>query len=313
MSFTAKEVEPLLQGNPDIQMRIIQDLLEKKHQVKVSLPKLWQAKKIAMECCEELVRANPGTTIKIDVQPESNPSSPTRQLRRIYVFFGSLKEGFNLIGRELIGLDGAFMKGPYPGQILFAVGVDGNNGIYPLPLPLLKLKLPTHGFVACYCQVLLTAEHRYCVNHIHKNMKKTRCGDVYKNLLWRYASATSMPFFDRAMDDVKALNRKLYDWLKRSLQQHGQEPTFQEVNVKKIIAKSDGPLTSAATSMFETIKDEASQYNVLMTGSSKYRVMGPKNKTVVDVHMRTCSCRKWDLTGMLCVTNPDPTLDGSRA
>ncbi|GKB52864.1 reverse transcriptase domain-containing protein, partial [Tanacetum coccineum] len=42
------------------------------------------------------------------------------------------KKGFKVYGRDLLGLDGAFMKGPYPGQLLTAVGLDGNNGIYPL-------------------------------------------------------------------------------------------------------------------------------------------------------------------------------------
>lgn len=34
--------------------------------------------------------------------------------------------------RDLLGFDGAFMKGPFPGQLLTAVSVDSNNGIYPL-------------------------------------------------------------------------------------------------------------------------------------------------------------------------------------
>lgn len=34
--------------------------------------------------------------------------------------------------REILGLDGAFLKEPQNGQLLTAVGVDGNNGIYPL-------------------------------------------------------------------------------------------------------------------------------------------------------------------------------------
>ena len=33
--------------------------------------------------------------------------------------------------RHFIGIDGCFLKGPYPGQLLTAVGIDGNNGIYP--------------------------------------------------------------------------------------------------------------------------------------------------------------------------------------
>ena len=80
----------------------------------------------------ELLRCNPNSTVKIDVYPAYNPDSPTRMFRRIYVCLGPLKEGFRAAGRDLIGLDGAFMKGQYPGQLLTAVGVDANNGIYPV-------------------------------------------------------------------------------------------------------------------------------------------------------------------------------------
>jgi hypothetical protein len=31
-----------------------------------------------------------------------------------------------------LGFDGTFMKGAFPGQILTVVGLDSNNGIYPL-------------------------------------------------------------------------------------------------------------------------------------------------------------------------------------
>ena len=57
---------------------------------------------------------------------------PQKKFKRIYVCLGALKEGFKAIGRDFLGLDGAFMKGPYPGQILSAVGIDPNNGIYPV-------------------------------------------------------------------------------------------------------------------------------------------------------------------------------------
>lgn len=42
-----------------------------------------------------------------------------------------LKEGSKAVMRDILGLDGAFMKGPYQGQILTVVGLDANNGIYP--------------------------------------------------------------------------------------------------------------------------------------------------------------------------------------
>ncbi|GKE63209.1 hypothetical protein Tco_1513576, partial [Tanacetum coccineum] len=81
------------------------------------------------EYAQELINQNPGTTFRIDVQQEPNPESPTRTFRRVYVCLGALKQGFRACGREILGLDGCFMSGPWPGQILTAVGVDE---IYPV-------------------------------------------------------------------------------------------------------------------------------------------------------------------------------------
>lgn len=80
----------------------------------------------------EVQKSNPSTTIKIHVESEPNLNSATRQFKRIYICLGPLKQGFRSGMRDLIGLDGAFMKGPFPGQVLTAVGLDGNNSIYPV-------------------------------------------------------------------------------------------------------------------------------------------------------------------------------------
>ena len=58
--------------------------------------------------------------------------------KRIYVCLGPLKEGYKACKRELLGLNGCFIKGPYPGQVLVAVGLDPNNGIYPLAYALVE-------------------------------------------------------------------------------------------------------------------------------------------------------------------------------
>nr|KAJ0212801.1 hypothetical protein LSAT_V11C400226000 [Lactuca sativa] len=68
----------------------------------------------------------------IDVYPETSMSVTTKTFRRIYVCLGALKLGFKSGLRDFLGLDGTFMKGPYPGQVLTAVGLDSNNGIYPV-------------------------------------------------------------------------------------------------------------------------------------------------------------------------------------
>jgi len=70
--------------------------------------------------------------VKLDVECEPDPSATTRKFKRIYVCLGPFKNGFKAGKRDLLGLDGTFMKGPFPGEVLTAVGIDSNHGIYPL-------------------------------------------------------------------------------------------------------------------------------------------------------------------------------------
>nr|GEX73536.1 putative transposase, mutator type, MULE transposase domain protein [Tanacetum cinerariifolium] len=86
----------------------------------------------------ELQSTNPNTTVKIAVERNIDPSLPTMVFQRIYVCLGALKFGFRACRRDLLGLDGAFMKGPFPGQVLVVVRLDLNNGIYPLAYALVE-------------------------------------------------------------------------------------------------------------------------------------------------------------------------------
>ncbi|GJY46117.1 hypothetical protein Tco_0435180 [Tanacetum coccineum] len=138
----------------------------------------------------ELKRCNPDTTVKIDVYGEEDPESPTRLFRRIYVCLGALKKGFREGGRELLGLDGAFMRGQEP--IFLDLGL----------LPALE-KLFPH------------AEHRYCVRHIYENMNLTWKGSEYKEMLWKCASSTTTVMFEKNMQELKDFNKKAYEWLKQ--------------------------------------------------------------------------------------------------
>ncbi|GKF67082.1 hypothetical protein Tco_0193599, partial [Tanacetum coccineum] len=86
----------------------------------------------------ELQSINPNTTVKIAVERNIDPSLPTRVFQIIYVCLGALKLGFKACRRDLLGLDGAFMNGPFSGQVLAAVRLDSNNGIYPLAYALVE-------------------------------------------------------------------------------------------------------------------------------------------------------------------------------
>ncbi|GJX06659.1 hypothetical protein Tco_0194591 [Tanacetum coccineum] len=106
--------------NHDIHVRAVQDQIYK------------ELYSLLRESAQDLINQNQCTAVRIDVQEEPNPESITRAFRRVYVCLGALKQGFKAYGKEILGLDGCFMSGPWPGQILTAIGVDANNGIYPV-------------------------------------------------------------------------------------------------------------------------------------------------------------------------------------
>ena len=146
-TFLSKHITDIITNNPEIPILAVQEQMQKKFHVGVSRTKAFRAKAKAQNIMKgdaqnqyallrdyviELQRCNPDTTVKIDVYREEDPEISTRIFRRIYVCLGALKKGFKASGRELLGLDGAFMRGQYQGQLLTAVGVDANNGIYPV-------------------------------------------------------------------------------------------------------------------------------------------------------------------------------------
>ena len=61
---------------------------------------------------------NPYTTIKLDVGSEKNPNVERRTFKHVYMCLGALKKRSAAGRKDFLGLDGAFMKGPNPVQIL---------------------------------------------------------------------------------------------------------------------------------------------------------------------------------------------------
>nr|GEV12985.1 hypothetical protein [Tanacetum cinerariifolium] len=133
-------------------VKAVQDQLQRELEVQISMSKAFRAKaKVEKEIkgdqvlqysmlrdyVVELQSTNPNTIVKIAVERNTDPSLPTRVFQRIYVCL-TLRLGFRACRRDLLGLDGAFMKGPFPGQVLVAVGLNSNNGIYPLAYALVE-------------------------------------------------------------------------------------------------------------------------------------------------------------------------------
>ncbi|XP_076927536.1 uncharacterized protein LOC143591114 [Bidens hawaiensis] len=314
------------------------------------------------EYAAELVDKNPGSTVKIEVEPPTDPESTTRQFKRIYVCLAALKNGFKALKRDLLGLDGAFMKGTFPGQMLTVVGLDSNNGIYPVCYAIVEsesnnswtwfLELMSEDLEigsnsrasSSHSNFIPCAEHRYCLRHIHENMKLAGYrGVLYKNMLNNCATKTTKPEFLTAMNELKEFNKEAHLWLSKiapeswtrshysgraisnvminnmcevyngkivegrdrpiiSALEYVREYLMRRiVIVLGIIDKWDGLLTPRATELFATIQNQANHYSVQWNGGDLYEVSGkPTDPRVVNLALKTCSYKAWEITGLPC-------------
>ncbi|KAK5770601.1 hypothetical protein PVK06_046752 [Gossypium arboreum] len=229
-----------------------------------------------------------------------------RLFQRMYVCLQAYKDGYRAGCRRIVGLNGCFLKGYYGGYMLVAVGIDANNGIYPLAyaavesenqvswlwfLELLAIDLEIvisyqisfmfdkqKRLLEAICMLFLNAEIRHCVRHLHSNFKNAgfRTKEL-KDLLWKAARTSTTREFDDAMDELRKTNQHAYDWLKKKNPTHWSRSHFL------IRSHSDMCVSSHA-------------------GGDKYQVeCGPNSQHVVDLVQNSCSCRNWDLTGIPCM------------
>ncbi|GKB14221.1 heat stress transcription factor B-4-like protein [Tanacetum coccineum] len=170
----------------------------------------------------------------------TDPTLSTIVFKRIYVCLGALKVGFKACKRELLGLDDAFMRGPFPGQLLSDVGIDSNSGIYPLAYA--GVEAETKESWIWFLQCLLD--------------------DLDSN-------------FTFISDRQKVFNGKIvcgkHKLIIIALEYVREYCMKRIVNVQKVIGKSVGPLTPIAANILDSLKKEAVKYKVLYNGTDKFQ------------------------------------------
>ncbi|GJT30233.1 putative reverse transcriptase domain-containing protein [Tanacetum coccineum] len=211
----------------------------------------------------------------------------------------SLKLGFRACRRDLSGLDGAFMKGPFPSQVLVAVGLDSNNGIYPLAYALVEAESKSSWcwFLQCLGDDIDS----------HPNLNFTFISDRQKGII----SAIKTVYPSRAKSDLllnnicEVFNGKIVGGKDKpviKLLKYIREYCMNRiVNVQGVIDKCTGPLTPTAIRIMKFIKKEAHFMKVQWNGANKYQVSGSLgDQCVMNVVGMTCSCKKWELTMIPC-------------
>ncbi|KAJ9543410.1 hypothetical protein OSB04_023117 [Centaurea solstitialis] len=235
--WIGKEFGQRIRLNPDIRPIEHVDLVMKKYKCQVSLHQCSNAKHWAMNVYEksldehyamirsygdELLRSNPGSTVKLGVTV--NPDEKV-YFDRLYVCLHGLKEGWKIGCRRVIALDGR----------------DGNNHIFPIAwavvnvenkdnwtwfITLLSEDLDLNssegitlmsdqhkGLLEAVKDVMPNAEHRQCARHIYENFRKNFSGVEFRNMFWRASKASYPLLFQKVMSDLRGANPSAHKYL----------------------------------------------------------------------------------------------------
>ncbi|XP_062019055.1 uncharacterized protein LOC133735674 [Rosa rugosa] len=322
---------------------------------------------------KELQRADPETTI--DLVCDFSNSEKAAVFKRLYICLGAWKNGFKAGCRSLIGLDGAHLKTCFGGQLLTAVGIDANNTSWVVAYAMVELETKDSWiwFLQLLCkdlscenngrgwifisdkqkglkhalqELVPSAQIRFCARHLWTNFTKKFPGKVMKDQMWKCAKATTLPYFQKEMEEMKTLDKDAYKWLSEPerppkhwsrayfpagydcdmlinngcesfnaliLDARGKPPVtmLEEIRLKlmrRIRTRRDkmeayhGNVCPKARNIIEKNKVKAAEDCIpTFNGGGKAEIENIEGtKNVVDTNLRTCTCRRWDLTGIPC-------------
>ena len=140
----------------------------------------------------------------------------------------------------MVCLHGCHVKGPHPRQVLSAMGVDANNGMFPLAYAYVEIEsnstwlwflellsgdlniTNSHGYVFMTDKqkwlidavdaLFPHAEHRHCLKHLYGNFYMEHRGLALKHQMEAIARATTVPWFHVEMRKMLELSKHAHDW-----------------------------------------------------------------------------------------------------
>ncbi|CAD5324473.1 unnamed protein product [Arabidopsis thaliana] len=228
------------------------------------------------------------------------------------------EQQFAQLRGPLIGIDGTFLKHAVKGCLFTAIGHDANNQIYHVAWVTVQsenadnwLWFLNQGIIS-FVKNVLPNEHRPCVKHIVKNLKKRYPNkDELKKHVWHLVWSHSEAEYRANLNHQRAYDLPLYEdvmreepknWC-RAWFMHGSfcedvdNNATESFNATVVKARA-----KALVQMMETIRRQA------MTRISKRKEkIGRWKKSVSNsnhVNLTTeqsgCSCCKWPITGIPC-------------
>ncbi|WVZ16927.1 hypothetical protein V8G54_009909 [Vigna mungo] len=258
--WLSKRLEKTVRENPKVKVGEIRDKISRKWNVGVSRSMAFREKCIASDHVDgsfkeqykriydyanELLARNPRSTVKVEV--EENVSGHI--FKRFYVCLKACKDSF-VSCRPIIGLDGAFLKGKYGGELLTAIARDANDQMLPLAYAIVQVEnketwkwflellvqdiggeasltfisdqqktfdnianLKLQGLMQAFEEVIPRVDQRFCVRHLYANFRKNFPGKQLKQMMWKAPTATHPQAWETEMTKLKEVNLKAFKYL----------------------------------------------------------------------------------------------------
>ncbi|CAL9024565.1 unnamed protein product [Prunus brigantina] len=203
---------------------------------------------VLWDYCHELRTRNMGSTIIIKSEMEGDRP----RFHKIYICLVACR--FLDGCRPVVCLDGCHVKGPHPGQVLSAMGVDANNEMFPLAYAYVEIESNStwlwflellsgdlnirnshsyvfmtnkqKGLIDVVDALLPHAEHRHYLKHLYGNFYLEHRGLALKHQKEVIARATIMPWHAE-MRKMLELSKLAHDWLAEKDPRHWSRASFK--------------------------------------------------------------------------------------
>ncbi|XP_048620186.1 uncharacterized protein LOC106408120 [Brassica napus] len=359
----------------------IEQLVMEKWKISVSKPQCQHARNKALrwiereydeqfgrlrDYCSEIRSSNVNSSVELDCLKNDDGIDV---FNRFYVCFDILRRNWKETCRPLIGVDGLFLKSRMKGQLLMALGRDGNNAIYCIAWVVVQVENKVNllwfvekikvdlgldegdgyvmvsdsqkGLIAVVKRELPRIERRMCVRHIYGKLKKNHGKKPeMKKLIWNLAWSYNDADYKENLLEIERYDQDVYDDVLKTKPEkwcrefHKLGPYCEDVennstesfNNSKArdkpfvpmletiaclamvrIAKRDvictshkGIRTPYVTEMLKTLHEKASLCTVRPSINQTFGATTNGCQHRVSLENRTCSCRRWEITGIPC-------------
>ncbi|XP_028755345.1 uncharacterized protein LOC114714744 [Neltuma alba] len=177
--WVSRKIKNRMKINKNMSLGDAISTIKEDYMVEVSVPKAYWARRRAKQDIEgdfvdeykrlwdynnEIFSKSPGTSFTILTDRPFIDRPP--RFKRLYLCLDAVKIGFLAACRPIIGLDGCFLKGPYGGILLVAVGHDANEQYFPLEIAVVEVDLASKS-CACRWWNLTGIPCRHAVSSIY--------------------------------------------------------------------------------------------------------------------------------------------------